>query len=566
MKKILYSAASIVFIGVLAYSATGAFFSDTETSTGNTFAAGDIDLQIDNESYAIDFNIPGFQNPTGALVANPGNSWEMADLIAGTHKFFDFSDVKPGDYGEDTISIHVGSNDAWMCAAARLTEDNDFTYTEPEEDDDTTVGGDPLLTDGELDEVVQFAFWNDDGDNVYEPGGQGGETIFLSGPLSALDEAGQMSLASPAGGAFGTSPIPGGETIYIGKMWCAGDMVSTNLVQDGVNTGSPLTLGTGFTCDGSDVNNAAQTDVIEGDMQFYAVQSRNNADFTCEDYTPTWPTEEEPTPILVGAALGAYVAPDCTTTVTDGNSIQAAIDANGPGSTICVGPGTHDSDTYPLRVNEDNMSLVSTGGAAVTTLSGGVILDNDGTKVMGFTLSSSNALSEVFGVYINTGVDNAVVSFNDMNGPGVGSGRGVVNAIGTTNALIANNEISNYLTGVFLNPSTNMIVEKNDLVSNGVGSGNDNPTGNIVRNNQITGNTLEGVGVLSVGANSIAVNFNNIFGNGGAANELNAYDPADPINAENNWWGDLTPADEIGGVGAAFVDSNPFAGAVYAQN
>ena len=31
--------------------ATGAFFSDTETSQGNTFTAGAIDLLVDNESY-----------------------------------------------------------------------------------------------------------------------------------------------------------------------------------------------------------------------------------------------------------------------------------------------------------------------------------------------------------------------------------------------------------------------------------------------------------------------------------------------------------------------------------
>src|SRR3989344_8349373 len=128
MRRILISLGVIAFVGALVAGATGAFFSDTETSTGNTFAAGDIDLQIDNESYAIDFNIPGFQGtPTGALVFNPATSWELTDLEAGVQKFFNFSDLKPGDIGEDTISIHVGSNDAWMCAAAQITADNDVT-------------------------------------------------------------------------------------------------------------------------------------------------------------------------------------------------------------------------------------------------------------------------------------------------------------------------------------------------------------------------------------------------------------------------------------------------------
>lgn len=287
--RILASVAMLVFVGAVVASSTGAFFSDTETSTGNTFTAGDIDLQIDNESYALDFNIPEFNGvPTGALVQNPANSWDQTDLIAGTHRFFDFQDVKPGDYGEDTISIHVGSNDAWMCAAARITDDSDQSCTEPEMADDPTCtdpGG-----DGELDDIINFAFWADDGDNVYEPAGDGGESIFLGGPLSGLDDAGQLALADSQGGAFGSDPVPGNETVYIGKIWCAGTLTPTGLEQDGVgNSRSPLT-GTGFTCDGTLVTNAAQTDQVLGDMQFYAVQARNNANFTCATgYTPIWP-------------------------------------------------------------------------------------------------------------------------------------------------------------------------------------------------------------------------------------------------------------------------------------
>lgn len=291
------SAGTLVFAGALVVSATGAFFSDVETSTANTFAAGSIDLQIDNESYALDFNIPGLSTTTavGNLVANPHTSWSLADLEAGVHKFFDFLDVKPGDYGEDTISIHVNDNDAWLCAAARITADSDVNYAEPETPDDVTFDADnPGATNGELDEVIQFAFWRDDGDNVFEPvAGNAGvpETLFLSGPLSGLGAGGKIALSDTSvNSVFGANvPIPGDTTVYIGKMWCAGTLTPGTLVQDGSgDLISPLT-GTGFTCDGSGVNNASQTDMVQGDMQFYAVQSRNNATFTCAaDYTPTW--------------------------------------------------------------------------------------------------------------------------------------------------------------------------------------------------------------------------------------------------------------------------------------
>lgn len=50
-KRILLSVSMIAFVGALVVGATGAFFSDTETSTGNTFTAGAIDLQVANASY-----------------------------------------------------------------------------------------------------------------------------------------------------------------------------------------------------------------------------------------------------------------------------------------------------------------------------------------------------------------------------------------------------------------------------------------------------------------------------------------------------------------------------------
>src|SRR3989344_7864831 len=168
MRKILISLGMIVFVGGLVAGATGAFFSDTETSEGNTFTAGAIDLQIDNESYVT--------NNEGDLVASEKTSWDLRDLTI--EKFFDFLDLKPGDIGEDTISIHVGSNDAWVCAAARITADNDVDYTEPEEDDDPTmVNPNPALNDGELDENLNFVFWVDDGDNVLETCGDQSECV-----------------------------------------------------------------------------------------------------------------------------------------------------------------------------------------------------------------------------------------------------------------------------------------------------------------------------------------------------------------------------------------------------
>lgn len=295
LRKILLSALSVGVIALVAIVATQAFFSDSETSVGNTFVAGDIDLQIDNTSYALDCNIPGSQTCTGALVASQNTTWELRDLTV--ERFFDFVDLKPGDYGEDTISVRVGSNDAWMCAAARLTDDSDQTCTEPEDADDPNCA-EPGPGLGELDEGLNFAFWIDDGDNVFEVG----EETFLDGPLSGLGAAGSITLADAFSSVLpDDGPVPGGTTFYIGKIWCYGALTKAPLPDredPNPDLNNPVNRGTGFICEGTLVDNAGQTDRVMGDIQFYAEQARNNEEFSCDEgFTPDWPSVT-PTPSL----------------------------------------------------------------------------------------------------------------------------------------------------------------------------------------------------------------------------------------------------------------------------
>lgn len=253
----------VVFVGALVAGATGAFFSDTETSIGNTFAAGDIDLKIDNTSYVT--------NNAGVLVASPQNSWTLADLT--NQLFFSFADVKPGDIGEDTISIHAGSNDAFVCMAADITATPDNGTNDPE-----VAAGDltPGPAGGELQDFLNFSFWNDDGDNVFEIG----ETVIpaLTGSSSTI--------FSGAWSPVSSTTIPGGKTRYVAKAWCFGKLTPSAVLQDNLTTSGPLLRGTGFTCDGSGANNIAQTDGITVDVSFYAVQARNNGQFSCTSLLP----------------------------------------------------------------------------------------------------------------------------------------------------------------------------------------------------------------------------------------------------------------------------------------
>ncbi len=50
MKRILVSMLTIAIVAVVGFGVTRAFFSDTETSTGNTITAGSIDISVDDEN------------------------------------------------------------------------------------------------------------------------------------------------------------------------------------------------------------------------------------------------------------------------------------------------------------------------------------------------------------------------------------------------------------------------------------------------------------------------------------------------------------------------------------
>lgn len=274
MRKILISLGMIVFVGAIAVGATGAFFSDSETSTGNTFAAGSIDLKVDNTSYVT-------STTTGQLVASPNTSWDLRDLTV--EKFFNFFDVKPGDEGEDTISLHVNNNDSWLCADVKLTSNKENDLVGPEvKDNDTSIDdGSNNQNGGELAQQINFIWWADDGDNVLESN----ETVLPGGPLGALSvgQSATVALADSQTNIWnGSGPLPGGSTRYIAKGWCFGTITPNAVPQDNATTSGPLDgRGTGFTCNGVDVNNTAQTDSLTADVSFRAEQSRNNGSFVC---------------------------------------------------------------------------------------------------------------------------------------------------------------------------------------------------------------------------------------------------------------------------------------------
>lgn len=284
-KKILMSLSVIGAATAALIGGTGAFFSDTETSTGNTFTAGAIDLKVDSQQHYngnVCVFVPAQETQAGVIPAHyawQGNApypkqgdpcdgtWSETDL--GAQKFFNFGDVKPGDSGEDTISLHVVNNDAWACVDVNLTKNDDMSSTEPELDGTGDVQDIPSeLWDGELAQNVYFTAWADDGDNVWEKG----EPLLFSnqkGPASDVLSGKTYALADSTTGG---GPLAGGVTRYIGLAWCAGNMT----LAEAANTGDPNTIGCG-----TSLGNIAQTDSFQGDISFRVVQSRNNPTFVC---------------------------------------------------------------------------------------------------------------------------------------------------------------------------------------------------------------------------------------------------------------------------------------------
>lgn len=248
-KKILVSLA-LIGVAVAAIGGTVAFFSDKETSTGNTFIAGSIDLKVGDVTWTV--NGP---------IDNRGDlkNWDPTDLT--NQKFFDFSDLKPGDNGSDAIKIKVGTNPAWVCAKVTVTADEDNGMTEPEGDVDADA------ETGELDNALRIKFFRDvDCDGVQETGD---DTVKK---WTLFKEVGVLAIADAQ---HPTAIQPSEAGVCISKNWCFGEIDEETEA-----------------CEGKNIGNESQTDKLVADLSFYAVQERHNTGFTCDQVTWTTPAVE----------------------------------------------------------------------------------------------------------------------------------------------------------------------------------------------------------------------------------------------------------------------------------
>ena len=260
MKKILISLGIILFVGAVVVGATGAFFNDTETSSGNIFTAGTIDLTVD--SFGSTYNNGKIED----------SSFEAKDLTDEEFFSFEDGDLKPGDFGWRHLSIHAEDNPAYACLIIHNKKDDENTPVEPEID-----AGDDLLDgipNGELSTELELFVWED------------------SFPNGKFDPVNEITLASPdsffntdfvtyADSAGGASPLTGlTDTRHIGIFWCAGTITVDG---GGDKTIAPGLSGSTLLCDGAGMSDISQTDEFTADLSLFAEQTRNNPDFLCSE-------------------------------------------------------------------------------------------------------------------------------------------------------------------------------------------------------------------------------------------------------------------------------------------
>ena len=164
-KKILISLSIIGVVAAIAIGGTIAYFSDTETSTGNTFTAGTLNLKV------------GDNDPTG---------WN-----------FQIGDIKPGDSGfQEVILQNTGSLDGYLHITFTNLVNDDISCTDPERDvegGDCGVSLDPGK--GELAENLDILIYLDvNADNDFD---LGTDTLIYQGKAEGILEGDMFNYSLP---------------------------------------------------------------------------------------------------------------------------------------------------------------------------------------------------------------------------------------------------------------------------------------------------------------------------------------------------------------------------------
>ncbi|MEF8781269.1 MAG: hypothetical protein V5A46_11385, partial [Haloferacaceae archaeon] len=257
---------------------------------GNSMVAGELDLKLDwQQTYYgkngwvpvnayPDHDDDGWQSIEGAeseVEYEPGSPLflDCSDLESGDdlpedvfdgpggpqESLIELDDVKPGDEGEITFSLHLCDNPGYLWMFGELADESENGLTEPEA---SAPGEDPEVV--ELADELRVTLWyDDDCDNVFDDGDEDSETIIVGG---AEEPANNPSLREVFDNLSDVNGIP-----------LDGDMASGD-------SGGERNCFSGETqhCIGfrwelpAETGNHVQGDSLAFDVGFYTEQCRHN--------------------------------------------------------------------------------------------------------------------------------------------------------------------------------------------------------------------------------------------------------------------------------------------------
>jgi len=202
------------------------------------------------------------------------------------------------------------------------------------------------------------------------------------------------------------------------------------------------------------------------------------------------------------------------------SNIQDAVDDpnTGSGDTVIVSAGEYSENVF---INKG----ITLQGTELPVVYGGIEINTDSVTIDGFEINNGGLLSgsQPAGIYVVGGTSGHTISNNILMGSGnePSSGPGIIFGYDTQDITVENNDISNWYQGIYINPSSNLVFDGNNIYDNYVGIGSDGLNTVSILNNEFTNNILEGFGysdVDNVGGN-VVVQSNTFTGNAtGVAN------------------------------------------------
>jgi len=179
--RILSSTIVIALMSMALGLGATAYFSDTETSTGNTFTAGTLDLQVNGDD---------------------------SNIVA-----FTVSNMRPGNQPKTTYTLNnIGSLSGYLDLENIVVTDNENGITDPEDD-----AGDVTPSVGELSSVVNLRLFIDlDGNGWIGTG----DIVFFNDYVANLPSNFELD-----------EPIAAGGTIYITALFDWWNTPNDNLAQ-----------------------------------------------------------------------------------------------------------------------------------------------------------------------------------------------------------------------------------------------------------------------------------------------------------------------------------------------